>query len=192
MLKRPDSLSRWITLAGTHQGHLPTQSSVRLACTCIGVCDPALISPLKPERPWGDQSGHLGDPGGRPRGQSSLRARLHCPTGPGPLQGPWEHGPHWGAFRGRQCLPSNGTAGGGRDVWEPPPTRLSCRPASIHRPTISKPPPGDSESCRRAGSRADATGGRGHRAVPWQGWRGQRERPHVGPQPRPTSNLLQV
>lgn len=69
---------------------------------------------------------------------------------------------------------------GGGTWWEHPPTRLSCRPISIHRPSISKTPPGDPESCRRAVGRADAAGGRGRRAAPRQGRGGQRERPHVG------------
>lgn len=193
MLKRSDSISRWITLAGTHQGHLPTQSSMRLACTCLGVCHPALSSPLKPERPRGDQSGHLGDPGGRAeraelaQGQAAMPHGVRaCPGSMGarlPLgcfqRAPtfalrWHGG--WGKGRGGNTRPLDSPAG----------------PQASTVPPSPKHPLGDPESCRRAVGRADAAGGRGRRAAPRQGWGGQRERPHVGQQPRPTSNLLQV
>lgn len=54
---------------------------MRLACTCLGVCHPALSSPLKPERPRGDQSGHLGDPGGRAERAELAQGQAAMPHG---------------------------------------------------------------------------------------------------------------
>ena len=97
--KQQGQRARWqarLPFPAAHpRGHPPrpfTRTAISAAERRLhwGPRDPALISPLEPERPTDDQGRHLGDLRGRAGGRSSLRAGLHClgAEGPGPLQGP--------------------------------------------------------------------------------------------------------
>ena len=148
-----------------------------------GPHDPALISPLEPKRPRSDQGGRLGALGAGPRGQSSLRAGLHRPGGQGLSRGHMGRSP----LGCSQTAPAFALPWGKRGAMVGIPTLWTLLATQEH-PVFSKPPPGDPESCRRAGGPAEAAGGGGtglsRREGP--GGRGNSPRWDGSPGPPPT------